>query len=219
MRAINSITMEEPRESPVDQDKHWGALMAESQAGDKEAFQCLLTEISTVIERFCLKRAGYLGVTEDVVQETLIAIHRYRQSYDPDRSFRRWMFAIAKHKLVDAIRKRTKYDHADDFYEVFVTNPGALPYSTIGGQMSDHALYKAHNVEYGMEERKGQLTVALRQLPSKYREAFRLVKMEGFSVRGAAAELGVTESAVKVRVHRAFKMIVKKIGKGDEGGE
>ena len=88
----------------------WAAAMRAALAGDEAAYRRLLGEIGRAIRpairaAFARSRAGD-GDIEDVVQETLLAIHLKRQTWDPTQKLTPWVYAIARHKAIDALRRR-----------------------------------------------------------------------------------------------------------------
>ena len=84
----------------------WSRLMVHAQAGNESDYQQLLTELTDVIYNFLRSRFGNHHFIEDCVQETLIAIHQARHTYDRHRPFRPWLFAIVRHKAIDTLRKQ-----------------------------------------------------------------------------------------------------------------
>ena len=157
--------------------------MASAQRGDEDAYRQLLEEVSAVLDRYLQSRIGAAGLVEDCVQETLIALHKGRHSYDPRRSFRAWMFAIARHKLVDALRRVRPPEEAGVLDEQLLVSPGDTMEATLaGGQM-------------------------MRALSAPHREAIMLTKVVGLSTAEAADKLAISESALKVRVHRGIRRL------------
>ena len=96
--------------------------MVRSRSGDSEAYRELLTEISDVIQAYLRVRFGDPGFVEECVQESLLAVHRARASYDSRRSFRAWLFAIVRHKSIDLLRRRGTRDR----YEVLDADEGKV---------------------------------------------------------------------------------------------
>jgi RNA polymerase sigma-70 factor (ECF subfamily) len=86
-------------------ERAWAALMARTQQADAAAYDLLLRELQIVIRRFVRRRVGDAPWLEDVVQETLIAVHRGRHSWNPARPFVPWLYAVAQSRLVDVIRR------------------------------------------------------------------------------------------------------------------
>ena len=165
--------------------------MKQAQKGDKEAYREVLSVLRTILEAYAsgvLRRMGkYDAATvEDLVQEILIALHEKRHTYDAARPFLPWAFAIARYKLIDHGRreKRRPGNVALESMEEFLKSPVFEE----PGSASD-------------------LAVALSKLPEKSRNLLELVKVEGLSVAEAAAKTKMSESAIKVAVHRALKTL------------
>ena len=82
-------------------DEHrWSVLMVNAQSGNESDYRQLLKELAIVIHKFLRRRFGNHHFIEDCVQEALIAVHQARHTYDPQRPFRPWLFAIVRHKAV-----------------------------------------------------------------------------------------------------------------------
>ncbi|MBN7796159.1 sigma-70 family RNA polymerase sigma factor [Parahaliea mediterranea] len=168
---------------PSDESR-WSRLMASAQRGDESDYRQLLEELSRAIHGFLLVRIGATHFTEDCVQECLVAIHCARHSYDPGRPFKPWLFAIVRHKAVDVLRRQGSYERARarqrELLQVAALDADPGEYLTAG---------------------EGQL---LGKLVTGQREAITLTKIEGLSTAEAARVLNISESAVKVRVHRGL---------------
>ena len=109
------------------QDNQWPLLMRAANLGDAEAYRKLLLQLTPVLRSLArrgLARAG-LAVqdVEDIVQETLLAIHLKRQSWDEEAPLGPWIRAIARHKIIDMLRRRGRRLHIpiDDFSEVIAS--------------------------------------------------------------------------------------------------
>lgn len=165
-------------------EQRWSSLMASAQAGNASDYRQLLEELAPVIQNFLRSRFGNYHFIEDCVQEALIAIHQARHTYDPKRPFRAWLFAIVRNKAIDYFRQqRTRakaYDHYHREQEI-LSQPAAQNFAQ--GEISAGGL--------------------LDSLSASHREVLVLTKVIGFSIAEAAEKLGISESAVKVRVHRA----------------
>jgi len=158
--------------------------------GDEASHKALLMKLSAYLRAYFkgqLKRFGR-GPTdaEDVVQETLIALHTRRHTYDRSQLLTPWVFAIARYKLVDYLR-RTKAANKD----VQVEEAEGV-----------FALDDVSAVESGLDLEK-----LLVRLKPKMRQAIQFVKLDGLSVSEAAARTGMSESAIKVSVHRGLKAL------------
>jgi RNA polymerase sigma-70 factor, ECF subfamily len=89
-------------------EEQWSSLMRMALAGDQLAYQRLLLAVAPHIRgvaRRCLPQAGSADV-EDIVQETLLAVHLKRTTWDPSLPFLPWLNAVARHKAIDAIRRK-----------------------------------------------------------------------------------------------------------------
>ncbi len=159
-------------------ETRWSAWMIAAQAGDRDSYARLLDELGDAITGYLRARFGALDFVEDCVQECLIAIHAARHTYDPRRAFRPWLFAIVRHKTIDMLRSRTAYRRMLD-----------------GTDVQDDAAAAEAELE------SAQL---LRALAPTHREALTLTKIIGLSISEAALQLGISESAMKVRVHRGL---------------
>jgi RNA polymerase sigma-70 factor (ECF subfamily) len=176
-----------------DQDTKWSMLMKQAQQGNKQSYQTLLKEINKVLSAFIYLRIKNSSQVDDIVQEILIAIHRARHTYDPERAFTPWMFAIAKHKLIDYLRKSKRTVDKEVSDDTFLENIALIE--------SDDEL----------ETLKEQLHNAIEQLPEKQKTTVQLLKIEGYSVKEVSEKTGLSESAVKVTAHRAYKALKKRL--------
>ena len=184
------------------QEPHLRALMLAGVDGDASAHKVLLKKLSTHLRAYFMNQLRRIGrgpaEAEDLTQETLIAVHTRRHMYDRTQLFTPWVQAIARYRLADYLR-RTKVSarHVDI------------------GEVQD-ALCEEEAI--GTESRL-DLDTLLAQLPPKMRRAIELVKLGGLTTREAAAESGMSPSAVKVSAHRGVKalaLLVKRKGASHE---
>jgi RNA polymerase sigma-70 factor (ECF subfamily) len=164
--------------------------MVRAQAGDADAYRELLSELQVAIERYLRTRFGDPDLVEECAQESLLAVHRARDSYDAARRFRPWLFTIVRHKAIDMLRRRGVRDVVRAESEVVETAP------------SEARDDPADRLE------AAQL---LKRLDPKYRDALWLTKIEGLSIGDAARRVGVTEAAMKTRVHRAIRAVRRQL--------
>ena len=170
-------------------DEHrWSTLMVNAQAGNESDYRQLLTELTDVIYNFLRGRFGNHHFIEDCVQESLIAIHHARHTYDPRRFFRPWLFTIVRHKAIDTLRQQRTRQKAVDRYK--------------GEQ--EVLSRTSHQSEAENEVSSGRL---LESLSEQHREVLVLTKIIGYSIAETAEKLGISQSAVKVRVHRAIRKL------------
>jgi RNA polymerase sigma-70 factor, ECF subfamily len=169
------------------------ALMLRSLRGDAAAYRQLLGALVGDLRSY-FRRRIHLGAdeVEDLVQETLLAIHSKRETYDVEQPLTAWLFAIARHKLADRYR--------------FEARRVRLPLDEVREPASEHEL------DAKMAER--DVAIALRELPDKQAEAIRCVKVEGLSVAETAIATGQSIPAVKVGIHRGFKKLLARFARG-----
>jgi RNA polymerase sigma-70 factor (ECF subfamily) len=129
---------------------------------------------------------------EDLVQEALLAIHVQRHTYDPSELLTPWVYAIARYKLIDHLR-RTRTAMAE------------LPI--------DDALEIAAQDDHVGAESAYDMGRLLSFLPDKMRRAIQCVKIDGLSVEEAAGRCGVSQSAIKVNVHRGLRALAALIAR------
>lgn len=161
-------------------------------AGDNTAYQMFLTELSAHLRAFLRKRLIRLpDEIEDLVQESLLAVHNQRHTYDPDQPLSAWVQAIARYKLVDLLRRRSAHelltDPLDEEMDIFST------------------------ADADAAEARRDLNKLLAELPDQQRLPIIHTKLEGLSVMQAATLTGMSESAIKVGVHRGLKALAAKI--------
>lgn len=163
-------------------------LMAMSQRGDRRAYSTLLTECQMWLKRYYSRRivAHHL---DDLVQDTLMSLHRKLASYDSARPFLPWLAAIARYRWVDHLRKVYQGDEVE-FDESFAADN---PEPAIAARISIERMFA--------------------YLPPAQAKVIKLVKIEGLSVTEAAQACGQSESLVKVNIHRGLKKLTAMIEK------
>ena len=174
----------------VEAEAELKALMVRSLKGDGAAYAELLRKLQGHLRAYFARRIGRAAEAEDLLQETLIAMHTRRATYDPARPFTAWVHAIARYKLIDFYRrtKRRAEDTLDD----------------------PDTLFTASDAQAA--EAKLDVERLLHRLPEKTRRLIRDVKIEGLSTAEAAARHAMSESAVKVGVHRGLKALGAGVG-------
>lgn len=167
-------------------------LLVRGLAGDAVDYRAFLLQLSAHLRAFFRKRLSRLpDELEDLVQETLIAIHNQRISYDAAYPLTAWVHAIAKYKLIDLLRRRASRDMLND--------------------PLDDEMEFLSSVDAVAEEARRDLTKLLALLPERQRLPIAHTKLEGLSVKETAYLLGMSESAVKVGVHRGLKALANLI--------
>jgi RNA polymerase sigma-70 factor (ECF subfamily) len=177
-----------------DQEQHAGLLMARAQTGDGRAYEELLRLLAKEARGFAGRRVGWADWAEDVVQEILMTVHRARATYDPERPFAPWFYAIASSRLVDALRARKRLAAREVADEEAIARQEAPVPSAAASHLRD------------------TLAVAVASLPRVQREVVSLLKYEDLSVREVARRLGMSEAAVKTTAHRGYKLLRRTVG-------
>ena len=163
-------------------------LWLRAQSGDEAAYRQALGLLSGRLRGYLRRRlSAFPDEVEDLVQETLLALHLQRGTYDPTLPVSAWAVAIARHKLVDLWRRRGR---RDDLHEAI-------------DDVDEQLL--ASDPDDGGARR--DLQTLLQELPPAQQQAIVLTKLEGLSVAEAAARTGATASAIKVQVHRGLKRL------------
>ncbi len=168
------------------------ALFVSGLEGDAQAYRDFLEELTRHLRGYLRRRIPQLrDDVEDLVQEILLAVHNARHTWRPDEPLTAWVHAIARYKLMDFFRSRARRDMLND-------------------PLDDHTdLFAAPDDEPAQARRDiGKL---LEQLPDKQRLPILHVKLEGLSVVEAAKLTGLSESAVKVGIHRGLKALAARI--------
>jgi RNA polymerase sigma-70 factor (ECF subfamily) len=161
-------------------------------AGDGAAYHRFLGDLSGHLRAFLRRRlAGMPDDVEDLVQETLLAVHNQRHTFDAAQPLTAWVHAIARYKLVDFLRRRSRRD--------LLTEP------------LDDELDVLSSAEADAAEARRDLARLLEALPERQRMPIVYVKIQGLSVIEAARLTGMSASAVKVAVHRGLKALAAKI--------
>jgi RNA polymerase sigma-70 factor (ECF subfamily) len=166
------------------------ALMLRGLAGDGHAHAQLLSTMSGYLRGYFGRRLGAgQAEVEDLVQETLLAIHAKRVTYDIGQPFTAWAYTIARYKLIDTlrrqkIRKTEPLEAADQIFAVTNSDEGTA---------------------------RLDLVALLSLLPRRQRAVLEDVKLLGLSTTEAAAKAGMSDAAVKVSVHRSLKALAKRV--------
>jgi RNA polymerase sigma-70 factor (ECF subfamily) len=170
-------------------------LLVRGLAGDAHAYHAFLRDLSAHLRAFLRKRLVRLpDEVEDLVQETLLAVHNQRHTYAAAEPLTAWLHAIARYKLVDLLRRRARRDLLHDPLD------------------DDNDLLAAPDNDAADARR--DVAKLLASLPDRHRLPIVHVKLEGLSVAETAKLTGMSESAVKIGVHRGMKALAAKIRNG-----
>src|SRR3954466_9630346 len=148
--------------------------MRSAIAGDGAAYHRLLKAITPVLRaaaRRGLARAGQpIDQSEDIVQDVLLAVHLKRHTWDSSAPFAPWLFAIARNKLIDALRRRGRrvFVNIDDFAETLPEQPAAETASPT------------------------EIAAQLNALPARQREVLQSIAVESASIRDTATKFAMS---------------------------
>lgn len=167
-------------------------LIVRGNAGDNAAYHAFLKELSAHLRSFFRRRLVRLpDEVEDLVQETLLAVHNHRHTYDADQPLTAWVHAIARYKLADMLRRRMGREMLNDPFD------------------DETDVLAASDAEAA--DARGDIAKLLELLPERQRVPIQSVKLDGLSVVETARATGMSESAVKVGVHRGLKALAAKM--------
>lgn len=168
-------------------------LVRQALAGDKRAYAIALEQTAALLRPYLAKRMSNLNAIEDVLQEILISIHKARHTYDGGRPYLPWVFAIANYRLKDYLRTyyADRLRHAAELTEAHNISASDVTESNF--------TYESIKEE-------------IQRLPGKQPMILYLIHGEGYTAKEVAAKIGMTESAVKVTAHRAYKVLKKRLG-------
>jgi RNA polymerase sigma-70 factor (ECF subfamily) len=175
-----------------EQERQGAAFMRKAQAGDQDAYASLLLLLTSVTRTFARARVGGVPWIDDVVQETLLTVHRALRTYDPARPFGPWFYAIASTRLIDAVRRERRIMRR----ELNCEPPAGVAESPARDQDIDVEAIRR----------------AVRSLPGRQRDVIEGLKFRDESVRDVASRTNMTISAVKVTAHRGYQALRKMLG-------
>lgn len=167
----------------------WAMLMVSAQAGNESDYRALLSEIAPAITRYLNARFGHHDFVEDCVQEVLLSIHQARHTYQAQRLFRPWLFSIVRHKAIDALRQQRRRQSLLERERAATGSLEGISTAACESTLSSGRM--------------------IASLDAPYRDAITLTKIIGLSSAEAAAELSISEGALKVRVHRGIGRLKK----------
>src|SRR6202041_4188722 len=176
-----------------EREDEWTGLMRLATSGDNAAYHRLLKAVTPVLRAAARRgraRAGQpVDQSEDIVQDILLAVHLKRHTWDANAPFAPWLFAIARNKLIDALRRRGRrvFVNVDDFAETIPDEPAAETVSA------------------------NEIASLLQTLPQRQREVLQSISVESVSIKDTAAKFAMSEGAVRVALHRALTSLTAKL--------
>lgn len=169
-------------------EEEWAVLMRAAMAGDEAAYRTFLKAITPAVRAAARRNLARYGLAdsdgEDVVQDTLLAIHLKRQTWDQDRPIGPWIAAITRNKFIDLMRRRGRAVQ--------------IPIEDVAATLAAEETASLESYEVNR---------MLGNLNEKQRSVVRSLAVEGVSVRQTAERLNMTETAIRVTLHRAVKAL------------
>lgn len=183
----------------AEQEHQSASLMRLAQTGDQIAYSSLLVLLTTLVRQFARQRVGAVPWVDDVVQETLLAVHSARHTWDARRPFAPWFYAIASNRMIDVLRRERRVASRE-----------------IGSEVELEVASTAAVVREDIDV--DAIRAAVAALPARQREVIESLKFEDQSVREVAGRLKMSESAVKVTAHRGYRALRRLLGGASDEG-
>lgn len=174
--------------------------MAAAQDGDRAAYERVLGESVGLIRSVARRQGVSVDQLDDVVQETLITIHRVRHTYDPSRSYHAWLSALASRRSIDLLRAQGRRQRRELHQPLLVDN-----------HSDEHQASDATE----LDQRAERLHEAIAQLPPGQREAVENMGLRERSLAESSQLTGRSTGALKVNLHRAIKALRRIMGEDD----
>ena len=192
--SVNRTVQAEPASASETTDQRRAAWMAAAQAGDRRAYERVLADSVALIRAVARRHGVAHDQLDDVVQETLLTVHRVRHTYDPARSYDAWLAAIAGRRAIDGLRKDGRRGHREISDEQALESHG------------DPAFVDA-SAEIERTQQARRLHAAIAELPPGQRQAVEQMGLRERSLGELSADTGRSTTALKVNLHRALKAL------------
>jgi len=179
----------------VSQADRWKDLAIKAQVGDKRAYSELLSDVLPFIKLSITSKLADSSWADDIAQDVLISVHKSLHTYSADRPFKPWLNAIINFRRIDYLRKHYK---AREVKELSQKNSEIF---------QPNVAFQQSLSELGYIER------AVSSLPLKQQKIFKMMKIQGYSAKEVADEMGMSVSAVKIASHRSVTKLKEILGK------
>ena len=187
--------------------EHDARLMLQVRAGDETSFALLLDRHRAPVIRYMYRMVQDQGAAEELAQEVFLRVYKSREKYEPTAKFTTWLYRIATHLALNAIR--------DGKHERREVRLDEQPEDAPVKQVPD----RAPTVEQDLvrETRVAEIRAAIQALPDKQRAAVLMHKYEGFDYASIARTLECTEPAVKSLLFRAYETLRARLSHMNQG--
>ena len=173
-----------------EQEHELALLMTASQHGDRLAYEALLLGLGHVVRLYVCRRVGATPWVDDVVQEVLMSLHRARHTWNPERPFAPWFYAVLRSRMIDAIRQHKRTAGWEEPMD-------EVPPVVWAQSPESETIARA------------DLAQAMQQLSPAQRVVIERLKLMELSVSDVARETGMSEANVKVTAHRGYAVLRK----------
>jgi len=180
----------------MDKKAELNDLMIKSQKGDNEAYRKLLNHCSKLAAKYVYSRINDKSNIDDVIQEILVSIHKSKHTFNPEKEFLPWFYAISNFRLNDYLKKIYSNKEINNFDEVFSN-------------------FLFEETKYDEVEKQQLIKKALEILNDKQKQIVELLYLEGFSAKEVSNKMKISVSDVKVSAHRALNEIKIVYGKNN----
>ena len=164
----------------------WSILMTRAQAGDEAAYHRLLLGITPYLRARASRAHRNPSDAEDTVQDILLTLHAVRKTYDSARPFKPWLAGIARHRVVDRMRRQGRIAEREVFMGF------------------EHEAFAQPDPSFEMNLDVHNLRAGLRSLPESQRKAVTMLKVEEMSLKRASELSGMSVGSLKVSTHRGI---------------
>ncbi len=183
-----------------DPTRRLDAAMERYVDGDLAAFDELYAGLEVKLFGFLVSMVKERARAEDLLQLVFMKLHTARGAWVRGARVTPYLFAIARNAALDELRSPTRK-------RTVVTEPAEMP--ELPSVPEDEPLD---------DEVARRLRAAIDKLPPKYREAIVLTKQMDMTARQAGLVVGASETAMKLRVHRGYKLLRAELGGVWPGG-
>ncbi len=178
----------------ANEEQSWEDLAILSQKGDKRAYSALLHSLSYYIRSVLSGTLANPEWVEDITQDVLVSVHKSLDSYSADRPFKPWLRSIIQFRRADFLRTHYKKKNIHE-------------------SVQENVEIHAHDVTFQPDYAElKDIETAILSFPEKQQRIFKLLKIEGYSAKEVAAEMDMSESAVKVSAHRTTNKLKDILG-------
>jgi RNA polymerase sigma-70 factor, ECF subfamily len=176
-------------------ERELSQLMRESQNGNGESYNRLLTRIAQMLLGY-VRKSVRSDMVDDVLQEIVMGVHLKRHTFNSEQYFLPWLYAIARYKVVDYLRRKGREEKR------FMSR-------------EDLDLLAVSDAELTIESMSVEnIEEIISDLPTKQLQVLTAVKIKGLSIKEASEQLGFSESDIKVTIYRAMKSLKIKFENG-----